>query len=68
MSEQTILRLPCVIKRTGLPRSTIYAYVDQKRFPAPIKIGTRNVGWIESEINAWIESCIQSSQPKHDKK
>ncbi|MBL8641544.1 MAG: AlpA family transcriptional regulator [Alphaproteobacteria bacterium] len=61
-NKNKILRLPNVIELTGLPRSTIYAYIEQRRFPAPIKISLRSVGWLESEINEWIESCVRASQ------
>ncbi|MFN3828263.1 MAG: AlpA family transcriptional regulator [Micavibrio sp.] len=48
-----ILRLPEVIKKTGLSRSSIYAYMPTK-FPTPIKLGERSVGWLESDIENWI--------------
>lgn len=49
-----LLRLPEVQARTGLSRSTIYVRVDQGRFPRPVLLGARAVGWIESEIEAWL--------------
>jgi prophage regulatory protein len=48
-----ILRLPDVRKRTGLSRSSIYIKVSEGRFPRPIRIGDRAVGWISAEIEAW---------------
>ncbi len=54
--NETIIRLPEVIQRTGLSRSTIYAYVEKDMFPKPIKIGLRAVGWYESDITEWIIS------------
>lgn len=52
-----ILRLPEVIDRTGLCRSSIYQKVIDGQFPKTIKIGgTRSVGWIEAEVSAWIEN------------
>ena len=53
---QTILRLPAVKTQTGLSRSTIYAEMAQNRFPQPITLGVRAVGWPESEIAAWLDS------------
>lgn len=50
-----ILRLPEVMQRTGLSRSTIYAYMKYGNFPKPIPIGDRAVGWLESAIDEWIE-------------
>ena len=43
---------------TGLPRSTLYFFVKQGTFPAPIKIGVRSVGWLESDIAAWQEAAF----------
>lgn len=57
-----ILRLPEVKKLTGQGRSTIYAGVAAGTFPAPILIGARSVGWIESEVANWIASRIQASR------
>jgi prophage regulatory protein len=38
----------------GLCRSMIYRLESEGRFPRRIKLGLRAVGWIESEIDAWI--------------
>lgn len=53
---QTILRLPHVKSRTGLSRSTLYLMMAEGRFPRPIKLGDRAVGWSEAEIAAWIDA------------
>lgn len=58
----TILRLPAVKARTGLARSAIYLRISEGRFPSPISLGDRAVGWIESEINDWITSNIENSR------
>ena len=58
----SILRLPAVTARTGLSRSTIYLRISDNRFPKPISLGGRAVGWIESDINDWIEQQIESSR------
>jgi prophage regulatory protein len=49
-----ILRLPDVKARTGLSRSTIYAYAKQGIFPKPILIGVRAVGWASQDIDDWV--------------
>jgi prophage regulatory protein len=58
----TILRLPAVKARTSRSRSSIYADIQAGLFPAPIKIGPRAVGWLESEIETWIEQRIELSR------
>lgn len=59
---QTILRLPAVIATTGLSRSTIYARILEGTFPRQISLGPRAVGWLESEIDAWITEQAQLSR------
>jgi prophage regulatory protein len=53
-----IIRLREVMSLTGLGRSSIYQMVAEGRFPASIKLGPRAVGWVEQEINDWIEARI----------
>ena len=57
-----ILRLPAVKARTGLSRSTIYLRVSENSFPKPISLGGRAVGWIEAEINDWLDRQIAASR------
>jgi prophage regulatory protein len=47
------LRLPAVIDVTGLPESTIYERIRKGKFPKPLKLEGRAVGWLETEIAAW---------------
>lgn len=60
--QTTLLRLPSVKAQTGLSRSTIYLRISQGRFPKPVSLGGRAVGWIEFEINEWITEQIESSR------
>ncbi|MEW8266488.1 MAG: AlpA family transcriptional regulator [Candidatus Thiodiazotropha sp.] len=57
-----ILRLPAVIDRTGLSRSSIYLRISENSFPKPVALGTRAVGWVEEEINDWLNQQIESSR------
>ena len=57
-----ILRLPTVKGRTGLARSTIYLRISEGCFPKPISLGGRAVGWIETEIDEWLEKQIEASR------
>ena len=61
--KERILRLADVKVRTGLSRSSIYLNISKGHFPKHISLGARSVGWLESEIDAWIQSRIQSSRP-----
>ena len=57
-----ILRLPNVLDRTGLSRSTVYLRVTEGRFPRPVSLGARAVGWIETEVEEWIARQIEVSR------
>ena len=55
---QKLLRLPQVIERTSLRRSTIYEMMGNGNFPKPVKLNLRSNGWLETEIDDWLESRI----------
>ena len=57
-----IIRMADVQARTGRSRSTIYQWVSDGSFPQPIRLGARAVGWIESEVDAWIREQIAASR------
>jgi len=48
------LRLKEVITQTGLSRSSIYKFMDEKTFPKSVALGGRAVAWLESEIEEWM--------------
>ena len=60
--EHQILRLTDVIAMTGLSRSSIYLRMVQGTFPKKISLGSRAVGWINSEVIEWIEQRIGESR------
>lgn len=53
-----ILRLPEVITKTGRSRSTLYADIEAGRFPKPVKLGARAIGFVADEVDAWIAERI----------
>jgi prophage regulatory protein len=59
---EKILRLPNVLDRTGLSRSTVYLRVTEGRVPRPVSLGARAVGWIETEVEEWIARQIELSR------
>lgn len=53
-----VLRLSQVMDSTGLGRSTIYKYIAEGKFPPPLQLSERCVGWLESEVQQWIQSRV----------
>jgi prophage regulatory protein len=58
----TILRLPQVKIRVGLSRSSIYLAISHGTFPKPVSLGARAVGWLESEVDAWLSQRVELSR------
>ncbi len=57
-----ILRRKQVEARIGLSRSTIYERIKAGTFPAPISLGAKSVGWIESEVDEWLTTQVEKSR------
>ena len=55
-----LLRLPAVMERCALGRSSIYAGVKAGTFPAPVKLSARAVGFSENSIERWISERIKA--------
>jgi prophage regulatory protein len=59
-----ILKLPEVQKRVCLSRSSIYAALANRSFPAPIKLNSgersRAVGWISEEIDQYLADRVKA--------
>ncbi len=62
MSAKSIWRLPEVMARTGLPRSTIYHKMCRDEFPQSVNLGLRSVGWISEQVEEWIQDRIDASR------
>lgn len=60
--HHNILRLPQVIKQTGLSRSSIYLRIANNEFPESISLGGRAVGWLQNEIDKWIIEKIEQGR------
>jgi prophage regulatory protein len=57
MNQSVLLRMPDVIKRVGLSRSSIYAAIREGLFPAPISLlGKRSVAFHEHMVEEWIST------------
>ena len=57
-----IIRLPEVKNKTGLSRSTIYLGMSKGIFPKTISLSERAVGWLDSDIEQWLDKRIAASK------
>lgn len=58
-----VIRLKEVSDKLGLSKATVWLYVRTRDdFPKPIRLGANSVGWLESEIDAFIDARIAASR------
>jgi prophage regulatory protein len=55
-----IIRRPAVEQRTGYKKTELYDLIKEGRFPQPVPLGRRAVGWLEHEVDEWIEERIRA--------
>ena len=53
-SAPALLRMPEVIRRTGLRRSSIYDAMKRGEFPKPVPLTSTARAWHSDEIDNWI--------------
>lgn len=62
-TKTVLLRPRDVVQRTGLHRATIDRMALARKFPRPVKLGhLMRVGWIEAEVEQWIQDQINASR------
>jgi prophage regulatory protein len=49
-----VLRLPDVLATVGVKKSSIYKWIREGRFPAPVRLGENSVGWREADVETWL--------------
>lgn len=50
------LRMPTVMRMTGLGRSTIYRLIAERKFRSPVRLGPRAVAWRRVDLDQWSEA------------
>ncbi len=57
-----VIRLPDVKAITSLSRSAIYDRISKGTFPKQISLGGRAIGFLESDVQKWIEQRVAASR------
>ena len=53
---ERILRSASLLAVLDISAPTLWRRVKEKNFPQPISLGGRSIGWLQSEVDAWINS------------
>lgn len=54
-----LLSTTVVLDRICMSKTQLYRFINAGEFPKPVPIGQHRVGFLESEVNAWIESRLR---------
>ena len=59
-----VARLPAVEAKTGIKKTKIYKLMREGKFPPCLNLGGgRAVGWLEEDLDKWIQQQIKLSVP-----
>jgi len=61
--SKVILRLNATLAKTGLSRSVLYSKISKGEFPKQINLSERSIGFLEDEVNGWIDERVRASRP-----
>lgn len=64
MGLDRMLRNPEVLELTGVSNATLYRWIKEGHFPAPVKLGPNSVGWRESALQEWLDSREPAGGPE----
>lgn len=56
--EIRFIRLKEVLAICGKSRSSVYDAIKKGRFPKPVKLHGRSTAWVRSEVEQWVQECI----------
>ena len=51
-----VLREPMVLQWVQVAHSTLWKWIGERRFPAPVRLGPRSIAWRREEIEGWLDS------------
>lgn len=60
--NQSLISTKEVLRRVQRSKAWLYKQLSNNAFPRPVKIGTRAISFVESEVDRWIHEQIQTSR------
>ena len=61
-AEIRLIRLKEVMSICGMSRSSVYLAIKNGQFPSPVKLSTRSIAWLKSEVIAWAELRVKATR------
>lgn len=60
------LRMKDVMDLTGLSRTGIYMSIGRGEFPEPVKLGSKAIAFVESEVQSWMRDRADNHRARTD--
>ncbi|WP_426664080.1 helix-turn-helix transcriptional regulator [Rhodanobacter aciditrophus] len=57
-----LIRIREATQRTGLSKAMVYRLIAAGQFPRQIRLTERTSAWVESEVQAWVDSRIAANR------
>jgi prophage regulatory protein len=61
MESPRFERLPEVLRRVGVGRSTLYRWIEAGQFPGPVRLGPNTSAWLASDVDRWIAKRVKQA-------
>ncbi|MCS6122530.1 helix-turn-helix transcriptional regulator [Shewanella sp.] len=55
-SSTQIINIPSMCHNLNKGRTTLFCWVRDGKFPQPLRIGRRTLGWTSQQYNEWLNS------------
>jgi len=62
---EVIIKKSTVLGTVGFSGPTLWRRVKEKNFPQPVHLGGRSIGWLQSEVCAWIKARVELRDQIH---
>ena len=62
MPAPIVHRKNAVVALTGLSATTLWRLTQRGEFPKPIRLSAGAVGWLDSEISAWLADRVAARE------
>ena len=60
-ADDAMLDMHDIVRMTGISESTVKRMISDGRFPKPIKLSIRRIGWPARQVKAWILTKADAS-------
>ena len=60
--REGFFRIPEIVHRTGMTRTSVYDRINEGKFPKHIPLGYNIVIWLESDIQEWMQEQVDKGR------